>query len=119
QLHWPRREEIFLGPKIFALRQTLSPLFSYCDLPVFVDLAVNIIRDRGNDGNFLKALTVYLNSDFVKKWLERNGKMKGKHFQIDQKPLSEIPVPADLVARGRMYTDFLGQYKIITEFQQE
>jgi adenine-specific DNA-methyltransferase len=106
-LHWPRQEALFFGPKIIAVRQTRHPLFTYSDRPTFLDLSVNIARHKQNDSDLLKVITLYLNTVWIRDWLEQNGKMKGDIYQIDRGPLEKIPIPRSISERGRLYRELL------------
>src|SRR5206468_6578667 len=109
-LHWPRKERIFIGPKIISVRQTIRPLFAFSDEPAYCDLSVNIIRHRQNDEDLLKALAAYLSSRRVREWLQLNGKMKGNIFQIDRGPLEKIPIPRDLFDRADLFESLLESF---------
>ena len=63
-----------------------------------------------DDVDFLKVLSVYLNTHFVHDWLRQNGKMKGDTFQIDRGPLEKIPIPKELFEQSNLHKSFLGLY---------
>jgi hypothetical protein len=90
ELHWPRDEVFFTkGPKILSVRKCSEPTFTYTEAETYVMMAFNIIRsDRLN----LKYAAGLLNSNLIKYWLKSRGKMQGNNFQIDNEPLSEIPI---------------------------
>jgi adenine-specific DNA-methyltransferase len=89
-LHWPRDESFFdKGEKILSIRKCESPLFVYTKSRAYVMMSFNIIKSERID---LKYLTGILNSNLIKFWLLRKGKMQGSQFQIDKEPLLEIPI---------------------------
>ncbi|MCS6915985.1 MAG: N-6 DNA methylase [Myxococcales bacterium] len=105
-LHWPRREELFTGPKLLSVRQTLQPRVTYAPDPAFCDLAVNVIRSRQGVCSFsLLALAALLNSTMVHHYLYHRGKRKGPLLQIDGGPLSSLPLPPWDAALDRRLTE--------------
>ncbi|NOZ87666.1 MAG: N-6 DNA methylase [Deltaproteobacteria bacterium] len=92
-LHWPRNQEIFLGPKIFVPRQCRSISLLFTGEPLFVDLGVNIIKAAGADTKKdLKRLAAFLKTPWVESWLMSRGKLKAGLMQLDASVLCDIPL---------------------------
>jgi hypothetical protein len=89
-LHRARKEEIFQGEKILSTRKAIRPSFSYVPFDAYVSRSFLVLRTRRVD---LRCLTGILNSRAVAYWLSRMGKMQGHQYQIDVKPLCDIPIP--------------------------
>ncbi len=89
-LHRKREKRLFEGEKIMALRKcSNSPCFTYTDFPCYVSQSYNIITSKRFN---LKYLTALLNSKLISFWLKYRGKMQGTNYQIDNEPLSQIPI---------------------------
>lgn len=90
-LHRCRKENFFQGEKIISLRKCVGkPCFSYSDFDCYVTQTFFSIKtSRWN----MKFLTGVLNSKLVAFWLRYRGKMQGSNYQVDKKPLLEIPLP--------------------------
>lgn len=89
-LHRTRKEEIFLGEKILSTRKAMQPSFSYVPFDAYVSRSFLVLRTRRVN---LRCLTGILNSRAAAYWLSRMGKMQGHQYQIDVKPLCDIPIP--------------------------
>lgn len=88
-LHRARKQEFFEGKKIVSLRKCKVPTFSYIDGESYVTAEWYIIKtNRVNN----KYLTCLLNSELIKFWLLKMGKMQGFNFQVDKEPLTRIPI---------------------------
>ena len=88
-LHRARDEKFFKSEKIMSLRKCTSPTFTYTDFDCYVSQSYFIIQTKKID---LKYLTAFLNSKVIAFWLLSLGKMQGQIFQIDKKPLLDIPI---------------------------
>jgi len=89
-LHRAREQRIFEGEKILALRKsTIKPTFIYNGFDCFVSQTYNIIKTNRIDNKFLIAI---LNSTLITFWLNNKGKMQGSNFQLDNEPLSQLPL---------------------------
>jgi len=90
-LHWGREKEFFtVGEKILVVRKCPKyPIFSYTEEMAFVMLSFNIIKTLKIN---MKYLTGLLNSKLIAFWLRYMGKMQGSNYQIDKKPLMNIPI---------------------------
>lgn len=93
-LTWPRQQSIFEGEKIMAPQRALKPIFCYDNSVVYgsadiyyITLKVTLINTWS-----LQALTAYLYSSFVTKWLTVVGKRKGNMFELYATPLKGIPI---------------------------
>ncbi len=88
-LHRARNEDIFKDEKIIVTRKCLTPTFSYADFDTYVSQTFNVIKSERFD---LKVLLGILNSDLIKFWLKKKGKMQGNNYQLDKAPLMKIPI---------------------------
>ena len=88
-LHRARNEAIFKDEKIVVTRKCLTPTFSYADFDTYVSQTFNIIKSERFD---LRILLGILNSDLIKFWLKKKGKMQGNNYQLDKAPLMKIPI---------------------------
>lgn len=88
-LHRSRNESFFVGEKIVSLRKCERPTFSYSDFDCYVSQTFNVIKPRSINTKFL---TGVLNSRLIAFWLRTKGKMQGHIYQIDNAPLSQIPL---------------------------
>lgn len=88
-LHRARNEDIFKDEKIIVTRKCLTPTFSYANFDTYVSQTFNIIKSERFD---LKILLGIFNSDLIKFWLKKKGKMQGNNYQLDKAPLMKIPI---------------------------
>jgi hypothetical protein len=88
-LHRARDERFFLGEKIFSLRKCKKPTFTFTDFDCYVSQTYFVIKTSRINQKYLTAL---LNSRLIYFWLKHKGKMQGDLFQIDKKPLMNIPI---------------------------
>jgi adenine-specific DNA-methyltransferase len=89
-LHWPREESFFSrGDKIISVRKCEAPTFVYTQDEAYFMMSCNIIKSKRIN---LKYLTGILNSELIKFWLIKKGKMQGNQFQIDKEPILNIPI---------------------------
>lgn len=95
RLHWPRRREEMVGPKLVVPRRASGPRFcldlsgsaissdcTYLVAPLEVEEPVE----------YLIRLMLALNSPWVSQWLESSGKRKGAMFEFYSAPLRSLPV---------------------------
>jgi len=89
-LHRTREQHLFEGEKIMILRKCAKePIFTYTDFDCYVSQTFFIFQsDRIN----LKYLTGLLNSKLIAFWLKNKGSMQGNNYQLDKRPLMEIPI---------------------------
>ncbi|MEB0267652.1 Eco57I restriction-modification methylase domain-containing protein [Cryobacterium sp. 10I5] len=92
QLHWPRDERIFTGPKIVAPYRSLNNTFAYTRDEWYGLTDVYFLTLATEDIDLLFALLGILNSDLLYTWLYFRGKQKGGMLELFQTPLSEIPI---------------------------
>lgn len=92
-LHWPRKKEIFTGPKIVVPQRSMRNVFAYNETEWFASADVYYITSSKNDKEELKFLLALLNSRLYFLWLFYNGKRKGDILELYAKPLEEIPFP--------------------------
>jgi adenine-specific DNA-methyltransferase len=88
-LHRSRNPNIFIDEKIISVRKCVTPTFIYSDSECYVSQTFNIIKSKRIN---LKYLTALLNSNLIKFWLYKKGKMQGSLFQIDKEPIMNIPI---------------------------
>lgn len=88
-LHRARDQKFFEGEKIFSIRKTDTPRFSYNNFSCYVSQTFFIIKTDRVD---LRYLTGLLNSKLVYFWLKNKGKLQGDLLQIDKEPLLQIPI---------------------------
>jgi adenine-specific DNA-methyltransferase len=89
-LHRSREIRLFEGVKIMVLRKCSDkPIFTYTDFPCYVSQTFNIIKTDRIDNKFLTGL---LNSKLIEFWLRFKGKMQGSNYQLDNEPLSQLPL---------------------------
>jgi adenine-specific DNA-methyltransferase len=89
-LHRTREQHLFEGKKIIVLRKCpKEPIFTYTDFDCYVSQTFFILQsDRIN----LKYLTGLLNSKLMAFWLKNKGSMQGDNFQLDKRPLMQMPI---------------------------
>jgi hypothetical protein len=95
QLHWPRDERIFLGPKIVAPYRSYSNTFAYTEGAWYGLTDVYFLTSASQDRDLLFTLLGILNSDLLYVWLYFRGKRKGEMLELFQTSLSEIPIARD------------------------
>lgn len=88
-LHRARKQDFFESPTIISLRKCTYPQFSYVEKPAYVTAEWYLIKTNRIS---MKYLTCLLNSTLIKFWLLKMGKMQGNIYQIDKKPLLDIPI---------------------------
>ncbi len=89
-LHRTREQHLFEGEKIFALRKCpREPRFTYTNFDCYVVRTFFVIQSDRID---LKYLTGLLNSKLIAFWLRSKGKMQGNSYQLDKRPILEIPI---------------------------
>jgi methylase of polypeptide subunit release factors len=92
-LHWPRDEEIFLGPKTLSVQMGKRPQFVFSGEAAFVGFSVNLVLPGQHPGCPLETLTGILNSDLAFRWFERHAKRRGVNLEINAHVLREFPLP--------------------------
>lgn len=88
-LHRARKQDFFEKPSIASLRKCKVPTFTYIDIPAYLTAEYYLIKSDRVD---LKYLTCLFNSNLVKFWLLKMGKMQGNIYQVDKEPLVNIPI---------------------------
>lgn len=95
QLHWPRDEQVFLGPKIVSPYRSYRNTFAYNEDEWYGLTDVYFLTSAVADEDLLFAILGILNSDLLYTWLYFRGKQKGEMLELFQTPLSEIPIARD------------------------
>ena len=88
-LHRPREQRFFEGEKLFSLRKTMMPSFTFTDFPCYVTRAFLILKPEDID---LKYLVGVLNSELSYFMFYFTGKKQGEQLQIDKEPLLNFPI---------------------------
>jgi len=110
-LHRARNEKIFLGEKVLVHRKSTNPIFTLVDFPCYVSRTFLIIKSDRIDNKFLISL---LNSKLVSFWLYFKGKLQGNQYQIDKKPLLQIPLKKLDINNQQILITFVDQIFSIT-----
>lgn len=110
-LHRARNEKIFLGEKLLVHRKSTNPIFTLVDFPCYVSRTFLIIKSDRIDNKFLISL---LNSKLVSFWLYFKGKLQGNQYQIDKKPLLQIPLKKLDINNQQILITFVDQIFSIT-----
>lgn len=90
QLHWPRKEALFIGEKVVYPQMGAVPTFAYCNEPFFTNMSANIVYaiEKIN----LKVLTCVLNSEMAHFWLLHRAKNRGVGLDIAVSVIDKFPV---------------------------
>ena len=93
-LHRARKQEFFDEPAIASLRKCQKPTFALLEKQAYLTAEWYLIKSNRIN---MKYLTCLFNSELVRFWLLKMGKMQGSIFQVDKEPLLGIPiaVPSD------------------------
>jgi len=96
QLHWPRRAELFVQPRILCRQMSQQPSFVYVERPTFVGFAVHILTAAPPQSELpLTALTGILNSRLAHDWFEILAKRRGVRLEISGELLRQFPLPPE------------------------
>ncbi len=90
QLHWPRKEELFMGEKIVYPQMGAVPTFAYSNSPFFTNMSANIVY--AVEKIDLKVLTCILNSEMTHFWLLHRAKNRGVGLDIAVSVIDKFPV---------------------------
>ena len=94
QLHWPRRADLFVRPRVLCRQMGRRPSFVYADRPTFVGFSVHIVIPQSQQTELsLPALTGLLNSRLAQEWFEILAKQRGVHLEISGELLRQFPLP--------------------------
>ena len=91
QLHWPRKEELFVNEKVVYPQMGARPTFAYSNKPFFTNMSANIVYslDRRVD---LKVMTCVLNSELAHFWLLHRAKNRGIGLDIAVSVIDKFPI---------------------------
>lgn len=94
-LHWPRRESLFIRPRVLAVQMGKRPSFVYVRRPTFVNFSINVISDRPNalPRCDLRVLAAILNSERASQWFKTHAKRRGVSMDISGGVLRDFPLP--------------------------
>ena len=93
QLQWPRRQDIFINPKVICCKWSDSNTFSYVDREWYSSVNITYINNRVfNDVIYLKYLAGVLNSKLYYIWFYNKGKRAGNRLLLDPKPIMDTPI---------------------------
>lgn len=90
QLHWPRKEALFMGEKVVYPQMGAKPTFAYSDTPYFTNMSANIVYTECEID--LKVLTCILNSELAHFWLMHRAKNRGIGLDIAVSVVDKFPV---------------------------
>ena len=90
QLHWPRKESLFLGEKIVYPQMGAVPIFAYSCTPFFTNMSANIVYAKTRID--LKVLTCILNSELAHFWLLHRAKNRGAGLDIAVSVIDKFPI---------------------------
>lgn len=97
----PRKETIFISPKIIVPQRSNTNSFAYNESSWYASSDVYFITEPKPEYQ-LKYILSLLNSNLYYIWLYNKGKRKGESLELYQKPLSEIPIKkADVQAQNK------------------
>ncbi len=91
-LFYPRKQEVFEGPKIVCPQRSKLNTFGYNEVPWYAASDVFFITPSEKSNLDLKYSLGLLNSKLYFCWLYFRGKRKGENLELIGKPLSEIPI---------------------------
>jgi len=95
ELQWPRRKEIFEGPKLVNPQRAPieSPAyFAYSEEPSYASVDVYFTTPKEGTKESLLYLLGILNSGMIKSWLASKCKRKGASLELYRTPLAQIPI---------------------------
>ena len=92
ELHWPRNQEIFEGPKIVCSYRTYNNAFAYNDKSFYAGADLTLITADPSADLDLFFLLGLLNSSLMYTWLYYRGKRKGDMLELKAVPVSEVPI---------------------------
>ncbi len=109
QLHWPRDEAIWQGPKVIAVQMGPRPAFVPAAGPVYVPFSVNVFVPDRTRSEHLNYFAAVLNSRLLCDWYRRRAKRRGVGLEINGHLLARTPVrtidfarPADVARHDRL-----------------
>lgn len=108
-LHWPRRESLFMQPRILAPQMVRRPMFHFeTNRPTFVNFSVNVIsvpegdqaaerlyRTTGVSDReaWLRGACGLLNASPAAEWFQQHAKHRGAALDISGAVLKDLPLP--------------------------
>lgn len=106
ELQWPRREEIFEGPKLVVPQRSKINAFAYNEVPWYASADVYFITQKQFKVK-LKYILALLNSNLYYLWLYYKGKKKGNLLELYQQPLTEVPIKIINHAQQDIFVDLV------------
>lgn len=94
ELHWPRRRELFSGPRVLLPRMVSRPRAAFIDTPLVVGESVLVIRTR--DARTARLAAALLNTAPLGAWLLARAKRRGVGVDVSVARAREIPWPRAL-----------------------
>lgn len=101
QLHWPRKEELFIGEKVVYPQMGEKPVFAYSDKPFFTNMSANIVYACEKNVN-LKIMTCVLNSKMAHFWLLHRAKNRGIGLDIAVTVVDEFPIDEEILSNEEL-----------------
>jgi len=92
ELHWPREQRIFEGPKVVCAYRTPDNAFAYNDKAFYAGADLTLITTDVSAGIDLFFLLGLLNSSLIYTWFYNRGKRKGDMLELKAVPVSEVPI---------------------------
>ncbi|MCF8783414.1 Eco57I restriction-modification methylase domain-containing protein [Rhodococcus ruber] len=102
ELHWPREQEIFEGPKVVASYRTYNNAFAYNDKAFYAGADLTLITADVSADIDLFYLLGLLNSSLIYTWFYHRGKRKGDMLELKAVPVSEVPIARDAKLEKRI-----------------
>ena len=100
QLHWPRKEDLFVGEKVVYPQMGAIPTFAYSNKPFFTNMSANIVY--AVEKIDLKVLTCVLNSEMAHFWLLHRAKNRGIGLDIAVSVIDKFPINERILQDARL-----------------
>jgi adenine-specific DNA-methyltransferase len=95
ELHWPRRPELFTGPRVLVPRMTARPRATYVEETLVVGESVLVFRHA--DSRVTRLAAALLNTAPLRTWILARAKRRGVGVDLSVARAREIPWPRALV----------------------
>ncbi|HZV01386.1 MAG TPA: N-6 DNA methylase [Planctomycetota bacterium] len=95
ELHWPRRRELFFGPRVLVPRMTARPRATYVEETLVVGESVLVFRHT--DPRVTRLAAALLNTAPLRTWILARAKRRGVGVDLSVARAREIPWPRALV----------------------
>lgn len=112
-LHWGRKENIFLEEKIIARQRCKTNYFAYSNKDFYGSADIYYLTKKREDISLLYVLG-YLNSKIFYNWYKLNGKSKGYNLEFYSTPLKESPIYYPASSEEIIYIENLVKKQILS-----